>query len=76
VKPEGKRPLRTHGHRWEDNIKMEFKEIDWEGRDWMRIGTSGRLLQKLQQQKVYRPAFRAHHSVTPVTQKPSVPWAY
>jgi hypothetical protein len=27
VKPEGKSPLRRLGHRWEDNIKMDFKEI-------------------------------------------------
>ena len=24
-KPEGKRPLRRHSHRWEDNIKMNFQ---------------------------------------------------
>jgi len=29
-KPEGKRPLRRPRHRWEDNIKMDFKEIVWE----------------------------------------------
>jgi hypothetical protein len=27
VKPEGKSPLIRHGHRWEDNITMDFKEI-------------------------------------------------
>jgi hypothetical protein len=26
-KPEGKRPLRRPMHRWEDNIKMDQKEI-------------------------------------------------
>jgi hypothetical protein len=26
-KPEGKRPLGTHGLRWENNIKMDLKEI-------------------------------------------------
>jgi len=25
-KPEGKKPLRRHRHRWEDNIKMDLKE--------------------------------------------------
>jgi len=30
-KPEGKRPLRKHTHRWEDNIKKDFWEIGWEG---------------------------------------------
>jgi len=22
------------GHRWEDNIKMNLKEVGWGGRDW------------------------------------------
>jgi hypothetical protein len=26
----GKRPLERHRHRWEDNIVMNHKEIDWE----------------------------------------------
>ena len=26
-KPAGKRPLGRPGHRWEDNIRMDFKEI-------------------------------------------------
>jgi hypothetical protein len=26
-KPEGKRPLERHGHRWEDNIRMVLKEV-------------------------------------------------
>jgi hypothetical protein len=28
-KPEGKRPLQRPGHRWEDRIKMDFREIGW-----------------------------------------------
>ena len=28
-KPEGKRPLGRPRLIWEDNIKMDFKEIDW-----------------------------------------------
>ena len=28
-KPEGKKPLGRHRHRWEDNIKMNFR--NWEG---------------------------------------------
>jgi hypothetical protein len=27
-KPEGKRPLGIHRHRWEDNIKMDFQEVE------------------------------------------------
>jgi hypothetical protein len=30
-KPEGKRPLGRLGRRWEDNIKMELREIEWGG---------------------------------------------
>jgi hypothetical protein len=29
-KPKGKRPLGRHWSRWEDNIKMDLKEIGWE----------------------------------------------
>jgi hypothetical protein len=36
-KPEGKRPLRRPGHRWEDNIGMDLREIGWEGVDWMNL---------------------------------------
>jgi hypothetical protein len=27
-KPEGKRPLERPRHRWEDNIKIELREIE------------------------------------------------
>jgi hypothetical protein len=29
-KPEGKRPLGRPGRRWEDNIKIDLKEVGWE----------------------------------------------
>jgi hypothetical protein len=32
-KPEGKRQLGRPGRRWEDNIRMDLKGIDWEGVD-------------------------------------------
>jgi len=28
-KPEGKRPLGRHGHRWEDSIRMDLRQIGW-----------------------------------------------
>jgi hypothetical protein len=36
-KSEGKRPLRRHRHGWEDNIKVDLKEIGWKGVDWMHL---------------------------------------
>jgi hypothetical protein len=30
-KPEGKRPLRRPRRRWEDNIRMDLREIAWKG---------------------------------------------
>jgi hypothetical protein len=32
--PEGKRPLRRTRRRWVDNIKMDLREIGWDGMDW------------------------------------------
>jgi len=33
-KPEGKRSLRRHRSRWEDNIKVGFQEMGCEGENW------------------------------------------
>ena len=35
-KPEGKRPLEKPRHRWEDNIKMDLREVGGVG-DWMEL---------------------------------------
>lgn len=35
--PEQKRPLGRARHRWEDNIKMDLKEIKWEGKNWIEL---------------------------------------
>jgi hypothetical protein len=32
--PEGKRPLGRPRRRWVDNIKMDLREIGWDGGDW------------------------------------------
>jgi hypothetical protein len=32
-KPEGERPRR----RWVDNIKMDLRQIGWDGRDWIEL---------------------------------------
>jgi hypothetical protein len=34
-KPEGKRPLGRR--RWVDNIKMDLREIGWNGVDWIDL---------------------------------------
>jgi hypothetical protein len=36
-KPEGKRPVRRLRRRWEDNIKMDLREVGWEGLDWIDL---------------------------------------
>jgi hypothetical protein len=36
-KPEGKRPLGIPKRRWEDNIKMDLREIGWGGMDWIHL---------------------------------------
>jgi hypothetical protein len=36
-KPEGKRSLGRPKHRWEDNIKMDLREIGWGGIDWIDL---------------------------------------
>jgi hypothetical protein len=36
-KPEGNRPLKIPRCRWEDNIKMDPKEIRGEDVDWIRL---------------------------------------
>jgi hypothetical protein len=36
-RPEGNRPLERHRRRWEDNIKMDFREIGIDGANWIRL---------------------------------------
>jgi hypothetical protein len=33
--PEGKRPLGRPRRRWVDNIKIDLREIGWDGVDWV-----------------------------------------
>jgi len=43
-KSEGKRPLGRPRCGWEDNIKMDIREVGcgvWTGSIWLRIGTGG-----------------------------------
>jgi hypothetical protein len=36
-KPKGKRPLRRPRCRWEDNIKMDLREIGIDGVNWIQL---------------------------------------
>ena len=36
-KPEGKRPLGRQRRRWEDNIKMDLREVGGGRGDWMGL---------------------------------------
>jgi hypothetical protein len=40
-KCEGKRPVGKLRCRWEDNIKMNFKEIGYEDVDWIHLAQDG-----------------------------------
>ncbi|KAJ4434199.1 hypothetical protein ANN_22747 [Periplaneta americana] len=41
--PEGERPLGRPRRRWEDNIKMDLREVGYDDREWINlgIGTNG-----------------------------------
>jgi hypothetical protein len=36
-KSEGRRPLGRPRRRWEDNIKMDLREVGWRGMDWINL---------------------------------------
>jgi hypothetical protein len=36
-RPEGKRPLERPRRRWEDNIKMDLREIGIDGTNWILL---------------------------------------
>ena len=40
-KPEGKRPLGRPRRRWEDNIKMDLREVVRDLRDWIALAEDG-----------------------------------
>jgi hypothetical protein len=46
-KPEGRRPLGRPRLKWVDGIKMDLREIGWDGMDWIDLAqdrVSGGLL--------------------------------
>jgi hypothetical protein len=40
-KPKGKKPLTRPSCRWEDGIKMDFRESGWEGVEWIHLDQDG-----------------------------------
>jgi hypothetical protein len=36
-KPEGRRPLGRPIPRWVNNIKMDLREIEWDGMNWIDL---------------------------------------
>jgi hypothetical protein len=36
-KPEGKRPLGKLRRKWVNNIKIDLREIGWDGVDWINL---------------------------------------
>ena len=41
-KPEGRRPLGRPRHRWEDDIRMDLREVGCECVDWMELAQDRR----------------------------------
>ncbi|KAJ4442540.1 hypothetical protein ANN_04127 [Periplaneta americana] len=37
IVPEGKRPLGKPRRRWEDNMKMDLREVGYDDRDWINL---------------------------------------
>jgi hypothetical protein len=37
AKPGGRRPIESPRRMWEDNIRMELREIGWDGVDWIDL---------------------------------------
>jgi hypothetical protein len=35
--PEGRRPLGRPRRRWVNNIRMDLREIGWDGVDWIQV---------------------------------------
>jgi hypothetical protein len=36
-KPEARRQLGSPRRRWVDNIKIDLREIEWDGMDWIDV---------------------------------------
>ncbi|KAJ4446673.1 hypothetical protein ANN_13370 [Periplaneta americana] len=55
-RPQGKRPLGRPRRRWEDNIKMDLREVGYDDRDWINLA---------QDRDRWRPSVRAAMNLRP-----------
>jgi hypothetical protein len=46
-RPEGKRPLGRPRHRYENNIKLDFREIGISGANWIQLAQNRKLIKYL-----------------------------
>ncbi|KAJ4450377.1 hypothetical protein ANN_01798 [Periplaneta americana] len=56
-RPEGKRPLGSPRRRWEDNIKMDLREVGYDDREWINLA------QDRDQWRAYNLIFRIYKKV-------------
>jgi hypothetical protein len=57
-KPEGKRPLGRLRHRWEDDIKIDIREVGWGDVDWTDLAQNRDAVAAL----CYKPEGRGYNS--------------
>ncbi|KAJ4436993.1 hypothetical protein ANN_17125 [Periplaneta americana] len=57
-RPEGKRPLGRQRRRWEDNIKMNLREVGYDDKDWINLA------QDRDQWRAYRKKIRRDRTET------------
>ncbi|KAJ4451807.1 hypothetical protein ANN_03281 [Periplaneta americana] len=48
-RPEENRPLGRPRRRWEDNIKMDLREVEYDGREWINLAQCSKMFSKYEQ---------------------------
>jgi len=51
-KCEGRRPHGRSTRRWEDNIRMDIRELGWEGVDWIHMAQDRALVNAVMKLRV------------------------
>ncbi|KAJ4450395.1 hypothetical protein ANN_01819 [Periplaneta americana] len=62
-RPEGERPLGRPRRRWEDNIKMDLREVEYDDRDWINLA------QDRDQWRAYLRATMNLRFITPLAER-------